>query len=168
MHIRLLFALSVLALPVSTWADIYSCEENGSKVLRSEPCAKESVRAPKSRGATTRTIPADDKPSEDKPTSGLPSPHNKSARTDPECRFSYYVYGDEKGKALAANAKEECLRNKILRRDGQAGAMTLDAYRLWKDHFEIVSNNRNQAINRANSYRDFTCTSNGTGGLRCN
>ena len=66
-----------------------------------------------------------------------------------ECRFSFMVVGDSKGKKLAANAKEECLRNIEAKRSGQSGSQ--DAYSLWKDHFAQTSANRQAAAAQANA-----------------
>lgn len=64
-----------------------------------------------------------------------------------QCRFSSYVYGDSKGKALAAAAKEECLRNIAAKVSGQQ--TSTDAYNMWKDHSTQKDANRQSAITRA-------------------
>ena len=79
------------------------------------------------------------------------APTGKSEETPPECKFRYFTLGDDKGKVLAANAKQECLRNKALKAAGQAGGVTYEAYALWKDHFEVENNRRQQALNRSNA-----------------
>lgn len=71
--------------------------------------------------------------------------------TPPECKFRYFTLGDDRGKVLASNAKQECIRNKALKDSGRASAATYDAYTQWKDNFEIENTRRNQALNRANA-----------------
>lgn len=80
-----------------------------------------------------------------------PPEPDKADETPPECKFRYFTYADDKGKVLASNAKQECIRNKELKASGQARAVTYEAYKLWKDNFEIESARRNQALNRANA-----------------
>jgi hypothetical protein len=60
------------------------------------------------------------------------------------CKFASYAYGDEKGKALAAEAKEECLSNIAAKARGLP--QSLDAYNMWKDHFEQKSAGRRAAV----------------------
>lgn len=67
------------------------------------------------------------------------------------CKFSYYVVGDEKGQALAADAKQECLRNEALKKEGRGAEARHEAYNLWKDHEQMTSYNRNEAINRTSN-----------------
>ena len=78
------------------------------------------------------------------------------------------------------------MRNRELRVTGQSNLQKLDAYQIWKDHFEITSNNRNQVANRANNNMNqalnrannntnsmpglrpsFRCVPDYLGGLRC-
>ncbi len=75
------------------------------------------------------------------------------------CKFSYYAIGDEKGKALAANAKEECLRNIDSKRDGTAPS--LEHYNFWRDHRQLM-------VTIRNSRPTLNCVPNGFGGQRCN
>jgi len=69
--------------------------------------------------------------------------------TPQECKFSYFTTGDEKGKTLAANAKEECLRNIEAKKAGKS--VSLEDYNFWKDHYSQKSANRQAAISRASS-----------------
>lgn len=64
-----------------------------------------------------------------------------------KCKFSYFAYGDEKGKSLAAAAKQECLNNIKAKASGQP--TTLEAYGFWKDHSGQKSTDRQASINRA-------------------
>ncbi|MEO8391192.1 hypothetical protein [Polaromonas sp.] len=80
----------------------------------------------------------------------------------PQCKFAASV-ADAKGKALAASAKEECLRNIEAKAMGRPA--TLEAYGFWKDHQELKSAQR-AAVN--NSRASMNCQPNGFGGLRCN
>lgn len=53
---------------------------------------------------------------------------------DKKCSFSYYAIGDEKGRQLAAAARDECRRNEMLKTDGRESEVSYEAYNLWKDH----------------------------------
>ena len=63
------------------------------------------------------------------------------------CKFSYFALGDEKGKTLAAAAKQECLDNIRAKASGQP--TTLEAYGFWKDHSAQKSTDRQASITRA-------------------
>ena len=65
------------------------------------------------------------------------------------CRFSYFELGDSKGKALAADAKAECLSNLSAKALGQP--TSLEAYDMWKDHSTQKSSERQNAGNRASA-----------------
>jgi len=96
------------------------------------------------------------------------APTGKSEETPPECKFRYFTLGDDKGKVLAANAKQECIRNKALKSNGQAGRVTYEAYMLWKDHFEVENNRRQQALNRSNAANAANAAANRPNpGMRC-
>lgn len=75
-----------------------------------------------------------------------------------DCKFSYFALGDEKGKRLAANAKEECLRNNEARLKGEP--TSLEHYTFWNDHRTAKSVNRQGAITRANSDANAWATRN--------
>ena len=89
---------------------------------------------------------------------------------DPECQFTYYVNGDDKGKQLAFNASQECVSNNALRRSGKSVA-GLQQYALWRDHYQMTTNARNQALERTKSpprqNSNYNCRPDGTGGLYC-
>ncbi len=53
------------------------------------------------------------------------------------CKFSYFAYGDEHGKTLSDEAKQECLNNLSAKARGQS--TSLEAYNMWKDHFDQKS-----------------------------
>lgn len=64
-----------------------------------------------------------------------------------QCKFGAFKYNDQKGKALANDAQQECLRNVLAE---QSGSPTSDrAYRLWNDHHTLTSNKRNAAVSAA-------------------
>ena len=88
------------------------------------------------------------------------------------CEFSYYVLGDEKGKALAQNAKKECERNNILKAQGRSSEISLEHYTYWKDHRQIAVQRREAAVTRGAAaatpkYVDLNCRPDGLGNLRC-
>lgn len=66
-----------------------------------------------------------------------------------KCKFAYYTLGDDKGKMLSDDAKAECLQNIVAKGKGQQPS--LEAYRLWKDHFEMTSSRRQASSARAQS-----------------
>ena len=63
------------------------------------------------------------------------------------CKFSYLALGDDLGRALAAEAKKECLEN--LRAKATSQPTSNDAYTRWKDHSSQKQASRNAAINQA-------------------
>lgn len=63
-----------------------------------------------------------------------------------ECRFKSYKNNDQKGKALADLAQQECVKG-LLSGNNQSGATP--AYDRWKDHYEQTTSSRQAAINRA-------------------
>lgn len=83
--------------------------------------------------------------------------------TPQECKFSYFAVGDEKGKTLAANAKEECLKNIEAKRTGRE--TSLDDYNLWKDHSSQKSAARQASISRANTEASNRATQSSINGV---
>lgn len=76
------------------------------------------------------------------------------------CKFSSYLYGDEKGQVLADNAKAECIKNNELKAAGRGNEISLEHYNYWKDHSGSTSAKRTAAV-------PVNCTPNGIGGYRC-
>ena len=64
-----------------------------------------------------------------------------------KCKFEYLALGDDKGKALAAAAKQECLSNIRAKATGQP--TSLEAYNFWKDHHTQKTTQRQRAVDRA-------------------
>jgi hypothetical protein len=92
------------------------------------------------------------------------SPVSKSATIGKAvCKFEYYAFGDEKGKSLAANAKEECLENEKLKQEGRGAEISREAYNFWLDNRMM---NKRQII-QPTLPKTSTCTSNGMGGMTC-
>lgn len=79
-----------------------------------------------------------------------------------ECKFKHFSLGDKKGKALAENAKRECMQNIIAERNG--GEVNDRHYRLWREHYDSEKYSRNNALNRN---KTFNCMRNGIGGATC-
>lgn len=75
-----------------------------------------------------------------------------------KCSFTYYTYSDDKGKTLAAAAKDECYRNEILKESGKSAQISLEAYNLWMDH-KIVS--------KRATPKTTHCTPDYAGGMYC-
>lgn len=63
-----------------------------------------------------------------------------------ECRFRFHSR-DEKGKALAYAAQNECVDNIIAKRSGQPTSTS--SYSMWKDHNGQTEGRRQAAVNRA-------------------
>jgi hypothetical protein len=63
-----------------------------------------------------------------------------ATNTPRECRFKFHAYGDPKGKVLSEKAKNECIRNIVAAKQGKPTSM--DAYALWKDHFDQTATSR--------------------------
>ena len=82
----------------------------------------------------------------------------RQKNTPQECKFAYFSLGDEKGKKLAANAKEECLRNNEAKKVGEA--TSLEHYNFWNDHRNQKSADRQAAVTRANADANAQATRN--------
>jgi hypothetical protein len=65
-----------------------------------------------------------------------------------ECRFTYFALGDPRGKALAENAKKECVENAIARLQG--GNSSFDAQRLWQAQHDSKGTSRRAAVDSGN------------------
>ena len=63
-----------------------------------------------------------------------------------ECRFKSHSR-DEKGRALANRAQEECIQNLLAKQKG--GSKNNGNYELWKDNYDQISARREAAANRA-------------------
>ncbi|WP_310636017.1 DUF4124 domain-containing protein [Delftia acidovorans] len=97
----------------------------------------------------------------------------------PQCKFQYFTVGDKRGKELSDLAKRECLENLIKEREGQPPK---DRYfRLWQDHHNRTSNERQQAMTRSTIIQNqaqsiqrnmtppsYKCRPDGIGGVNCN
>ena len=116
----------LLVVPILAHADMYRCEENGGIVYRNEPCKGQRIITP--RSAT--------------PTQKHELTEAEKVAADPECNFHYFKIGDDKGKQLAKNAGKECKNNRMLKLAGKGKDVTLDAYNMWKDHFEQMRAHR--------------------------
>jgi hypothetical protein len=76
------------------------------------------------------------------------------------CKFSYHSVGDERGKALATNAKRECIENILAAKQGQPKSM--EHYSLWKDHYDQTSSRRQAALTGANADANARATQQAT------
>ena len=149
-----LFTIGLLALASIASADVYICQESGKKVYQDKPCPGQGEVLPgiKTRRAEPQSAPT----------------------TDPECRFRYTTLDGGKSKALAENAKEECLHNKEFKKAGQADGVRLDAYQLWKDDRDTRRAVANETQRRGEAVMKsfqrplrMTCTPNNRGRLDC-
>lgn len=73
----------------------------------------------------------------------------RAGPTPTQCKFKYFLQGDAKGKALATDAKEECLQNLENKINGRP--ISLEAYALWKDHYGTKSAQRSAAATQMNA-----------------
>lgn len=192
----LIFLIASAVIAASAHAELIFCVgSDGQRVLRDIrdcPSARKSgaVTNPDTRTAPPAPAAVPMVPAAQYDTMRGAAPSGNSQETPPECKFRYFTLGDDKGKVLAENAKQECIRNKALKAAGQANGVSYDAYTLWKDHFEIESNRRNEALDRLNAAnaanaaasaaasaaanaaanrpnRDMRCRPDNLGGLRC-
>ena len=97
----------------------------------------------------------------------------------PQCKFQYFTFGDKRGKELSDLAKRECIENMIKEREGLPPK---DRYfRLWQDHHNRTSNERQQAMTRSTIIQNqaqsiqrnmpppsYKCRPDGIGGVNCN
>lgn len=168
MKIGTLVTVFALIFPLLASAKLHRCEEGGRIIFRSDPCLNEAQYSESfTKSNFGKTAPNSKQP---KPTATNVLDQAQTEKTnisDPECRFSYFSIGDKKGKQLALNAKQECLHNKALKNSGQ-NERSYEAYQLWKDHYEMMSNQRNQALDRSiNNNKELNCRSDLMGGFRC-
>lgn len=124
--VLLLLSLALVGFPALCRADVYRCEEGGGIVYRSEPCKGQKINTP--RSAT--------------PTQKRELTETEKVAADPECSFHYFKIGDDKGKQLAKDASKECKNNRLLKLAGKGKDVTLDAYNMWKDHYEQMKAHR--------------------------
>lgn len=153
------FFLSIvgaLVLSPAAAVDVYKCKSSSGKMEYSDvPCA--GVSSGKVRVNNTDFGNAGNVPEGDPNARALKILQSGRAREDAlrdgskKCSFSSFKVGDQKGKALAAEAKEECLRNLELKADGKPTSS--DAYGAWKDHHEMTSNKRHSAATVAAANR---------------
>lgn len=94
-----------------------------------------------------------------------PTPINPNVQ---QCKFAYHVLADEKGKALAADAKRECLDNMALERACRGSEKSMAAYNVWRDHHAIKSQQRSAIASKPAPQQGMTCRPDGLGALRCN
>lgn len=140
---RLVIAVAAtLALYVQpARSQTYVCWEGGQKVFRDRACAFEEDTLAVYQGPKVRVIRSPEAYSKhQRPRGALArSFQPPDDGTDPRCRFQYFAFGDEKGKALAADAKEECLTNLEFTATGRGAEAKQSAYRLWLEHYKLVS-----------------------------
>lgn len=72
-----------------------------------------------------------------------------AAKESGKCVFSYHTLGDNKGKQLAKAAREECYKNEGLKKAGQNSQVSLEAYNMWRDHHQMMSNRRDASVQRS-------------------
>lgn len=76
--------------------------------------------------------------------------------TPAECTFKAYKLGDERGKALAQQAKQECIRNIIARERGEPATST-QYQQMWQSNRNYQATVRGAAIREMNAQiRDST------------
>ena len=142
---QLLIALFVAS---SAHAQVYKCKTaKGSTEYSDHPCA--AVAEP----VRIQAAPKDARVPGDDPNARALRMLEASKRRQnppPECKFSSYAYGDSKGKVLAQNAKEECLRNLDLKATGRSDEVSRESYSLWRDHHQLEQDDRNAALSRKN------------------
>lgn len=147
-----LIALCLLLISSTCVAQVYKCAVSGKTIYSDIPCSISPERmnmAPSSGGfISAKKIAASDGPMD-------------LSEAPIECKFKSYSYGDKKGKVLADNAKEECMRNTSLKKEGRGQEVSMEAYGLWKDHHQMESNRRRSSI-------PVNCVPTGFGGMRCN
>lgn len=71
-----------------------------------------------------------------------------TANTPNECRFKYYI-GDLRGKAMAAKAKAECIKNLVAVKQGTPTGT--EAYSQWKEGYDQTGIDRRAAVARASA-----------------
>lgn len=167
-----LFLLALL-LPLAVGAQVRKCQIDGKMIYSDTQCGQQgatvntTANSVDSSGLRQQAQRDREEAKRQQETMEIDSQRAALAVNVPqECRFKYYTYGDAKGKVLSQNAKTECIQNFI---DAKAGKpASREAYGMWKDHHDRMSEDRNAAVARASaaaaanaaSGRVMTCTGN--------
>ncbi len=169
--IELIFILLAFAFTASTaYADVYRCVVNGKTVYSDSRCEYGASPIKLQDNIIRRTQSDKDRDDQMAYRAGQMALEEKvndakSARQYAnKCSFSAYALGDDKGKILAAAARDECYKNEILKESGKSDQVSLDAYNLWKDHRIITKRTPPPPPAAALSYH---CRPDYMGGMRC-
>ena len=123
--------ISLILAASQAHAGVYKCTNAQGKIEYSDKPCSDGVRMRVDVPPDINVVPkAATPPAERQPTGVTLEPPSapSTARSTREpsdwsapanCQFSYYTFGDEKGKVLANNAKNECLRNNTLKAQGR-------------------------------------------------
>lgn len=149
--IATIFIASCAMCMEASHAQLRKCTGPDGKVTYSDVvcaggAAASSIKNPGGNSIDTSALRDDTSRLESQPAKAT---GESSASPPQDCKFEYYVLGDNKGKRLAANAKEECLRNNQAKLNG--GPTSLEHYNFWRDYRGIKTSERQAAIANGNA-----------------
>ena len=162
MKLQICFVFSALLFAASATAQTYKCKDANGKTIYSDASCEYGAATIKAQDNTITRTEAErfrDQAYMDQ-KNRKPLDENLDSKSAIACRFSYYAYSDEKGKQLAADAKEECLQNYELKKQGKSSQASFIAYGMWKDHKELSKRT-------IQTKKTSTCSVNVLGGLDC-
>ena len=145
-------AFFLFLITSSCYADVFKCTEDNKTIYSDVPCSTAGRKLRFMAGNSGFETSDSVRDAIKENSLGI----DPDASTPPECKFKYFVYGDEKGKTLAKAAKAECVRNLALKAKKRADEMTTEAYKMWNDHWSTTAAMRQSAVNasvQANSRR---------------
>ncbi len=124
---KIILTIVALALVASAHAQMRKCVDADGKVTYSDVlCANTTTDTP--IRIRDNTLDASAARQEVQNIQSARARDELLRKNSGECAFSYYP-SDSRGKALAANARKECVDNKL-----SGGPKALSEYRMWKEH----------------------------------
>lgn len=140
---------ALILLGTSAQAQVYKCPGPDGKTTYSQaPCSTAGGQAMDQRVLRANTLPPPEARQQDSAARCKPDPTPVDPNVQ-QCKFAYHAINDPKGKALATDAKEECLQNMADRKACRPGDRR-EAYQMWKDHHD-------QMIGKRGSTRSINC-----------
>lgn len=142
---------ALLACGLGAQAQVIKCTVGGKTVYSDRPCTDGS--AGKSVNTQSNTI---DSTGPGRDVAWMKAEQRKEKmeammRNPPDkCRFTYHTYGDKRGKALAADAKRECVQDHIAASEGSQSSGGTGHDR-WREHHAAETTKRQNDLARQQS-----------------
>lgn len=140
-------AALLLALPLVAHAQVRKCVDTAGKTVYSDVVCADTRAKETAIRTDQNSIDTSGLRAQGQRMQNAEAVNNLVANPPIECRFRSFSYGDPKGKALADNARRECVQNILAAQQGQPQSLT--AYQMWKDHSGQEQSRRDAALARA-------------------